>query len=409
MQPWYDLASHRAWLQDQTTDLLRFGRHVIHPDGGAAVLDDEGQPLLDQPTHTWITCRMVHVFSLGTLIGLPGYAPLAEQALAGLTGRLRDTSNGGWYSSLTPHGTFDEEKSAYAHSFVLLAATSATRAGIPGGRELLDDAIEVFLGKFWDEDAGKLVDTWNTAFTELDPYRGINANMHGVEAMLAAADVTGDPAWLDRALSIVDFVVDQASERDWQIPEHYNDAWEPILEYNDDRRDDQFKPYGVTIGHSLEWARLILHLEAALDALGKEHRDLLTPARELFAAAVAKGWDVDGAQGFVYTTDWDGVPVVRGRMHWVAAEAVGAAAALWTRTKEQQFADLYATWWDYIDAYLIDHQKGSWFHELDVENRPTAIVWPGKPDLYHAVQATLIPRLPLAPSLASALAEGLLK
>jgi hypothetical protein len=30
-------------------------------------------------------------------------------------------------------------------------------------------------------------------------------------------------------------------------------------------------------------------------------------------------------------------------------------------------------------------------------------VWPGKPDLYHAVQATLIPRLPLAPSMATAL------
>jgi len=34
-------------------------------------------------------------------------------------------------------------------------------------------------------------------------------------------------------------------------------------------------------------------------------------------------------------------------------------------------------------------------------------VWPGKPDLYHAVQATLIPRLPLAPTMATALAKGL--
>ena len=47
-------------------------------------------------------------------------------------------------------------------------------------------------------------------------------------------------------------------------------------------------------------------------------------------------------------------------------------------------------------------ERGSWHHELDTSNRPQASVWPGKPDLYHAVQATLIPRLPLAPILASA-------
>ena len=31
-------------------------------------------------------------------------------------------------------------------------------------------------------------------------------------------------------------------------------------------------------------------------------------------------------------------------------------------------------------------------------------MWPGKPDLYHAVQATLLPRLPLSPGLARAVA-----
>ena len=42
--------------------------------------------------------------------------------------------------------------------------------------------------------------------------------------------------------------------------------------------------------------------------------------------AVRDGWAVDGAPGFAYTTDWAGAPVVRTRMHWVAAEAIGAAA-----------------------------------------------------------------------------------
>jgi sulfoquinovose isomerase len=34
-------------------------------------------------------------------------------------------------------------------------------------------------------------------------------------------------------------------------------------------------------------------------------------------------------------------------------------------------------------------------------------VWSGKPDVYHALQATIVPVLALAPSFATALAGGL--
>ena len=111
----------------------------------------------------------------------------------------------------------------------------------------------------------------------------------------------------------------------------------------------------------------------------------------------------------MYTTDWDGHPVVRDRMHWVAAEAISAGAALYGHTGEARYAELCRSWWGYVERYLIDRAAGSWHHQLDAKNRPTATVWPGKPDLYHAVQATLIPQLPLAPSLASAIAAGALK
>ena len=127
-------------------------------------------------------------------------------------------------------------------------------------------------------------------------------------------------------------------------------------------------------------------------------------ARKLFDRAVVDVPAVGGAPGFVYTTGWDGTPVVRTRMHWVVAEGIAAAAALHLRTGEQAYADRYAQWWAYADEHLRDVERGSWHHELDPANRPRSTVWPGKPDLYHAVQATLLPRLPLAPSCASAVA-----
>ena len=51
---------------------------------------------------------------------------------------------------------------------------------------------------------------------------------------------------------------------------------------------------------------------------------------------IADAWNADGAPGIVYTTDWDGKPVVHDRMHWTLAEAINASAVLYRVTKEEE-------------------------------------------------------------------------
>jgi sulfoquinovose isomerase len=397
-----DLGIRTSALAAECERLLDFGRLFPHPLGGAAWLDTRGQPDLSRPVYTWITARMLHVYTLGHLLGRAGDADLAAQALAGLNGRLRDGRNDGWLTSVDAADESPDEKACYTHAFVVLAASSGTVAGLPVARDLLAEALDVWHQRFFDDMAGMFVDSWNRDFTQLGEYRGVNANMHAVEALLAAADVTSDRLWRERALGIARRVaLEFAEPNSWRIPEHFSSSWEPQLEHNRDRPDDQFQPYGATVGHGLEWSRLLLHLEASLG----DPPDWLLPAAEaLFDRAVVDGWAVDGADGFIYTTDWDGTPVVRDRMHWVVAEAIGAAAALRRRTGDDRYSDLAATWWAYAERCLFDRQYGSWHHQLDATNQVIDTVWPGKPDLYHAVQATVIPRLPLAPSMATALA-----
>ena len=403
---WLNDPAHRRWLEAETDRLLEFGRASLHPDGGFGWLDTSGRLLSGQPVELWITCRMTHVFALGQLIGRPGCAPLVDHGVRALQGRLRDHANGGWFSAVDADGVTDPGKETYGHAFVVLAASSAATAGHPEGRRLLDDALAVMDEHLWSEVDGMVVDRCDEAFTTVDPYRGVNANMHTVEAFLAASDVTGDPRWRARALRITQRVLDFARESSWRIPEHYDADWQPQLGYNADKPGDRFRPYGATVGHSMEWARLALNLQAAL---GEDApAGLLPDARSLFDQGVADGWAVDGSPGFVYTTDWDGAPVVQHRMHWVAAEATATAAVLHAVTGEESYATWDQTFWDHIDSALRDREGGSWWHELDSANRPSATVWSGKPDTYHALQATLVPRLPVAPSFATALARGLL-
>lgn len=390
----------RAYLAAERSRLLRFAEASQHPLG-FAWLDDRGRPDPSHPVELWITCRMTHVFALAALLGHDGAAALAGHGVRALSGPLRDGEHGGWFPAVTGAGPVGTAKAAYGHAFVVLAASSAVVAGIPGAGELLVAALEVSSRRFWDESPGMVLQEWDRAWGRPDGYRGINAAMHTVEAYLAAGDVTGDRLWHERAGRICARVTAWAAENDRRIREHFDASWRPLPEYNADRPADPFRPYGATVGHGLEWARLLLAVEATLG--GAAPSGLVPAAVALAERAVADGWAVDGAPGFIYTTDWDGVPVVRQRMHWVVAEAVNTAAHLHRVTGEPRWQEAYRRWWAYADRYLVDRRHGSWHHELDPANRPSATVWSGKPDVYHAFQATLLPLLPVAPVLSCGL------
>ena len=400
---WTERRYHRSWLDSEGDRLLDFAGAAAEPGVGFAWLDGEGKPQIELGVQTWITARMTHVFALAHLRGRPGAGPLADHGLAALQGPLRDGEHGGWYTALGPGGQPETKKAAYEHAFVVLAAASATAAGRSGARQLLDEALTAVEEHFWRAEEGRCAESWDRAWRTPEAYRGANSNMHFVEAFLAAADVSGQDEWRRRALSIAEHLIEGAArENGWRLPEHFDVEWRPLLEYNAEARSDPFRPYGTTVGHWLEWSRLLLQLEASLkDPPGW----LFADARTLFDAAVEKGWAIDGDEGFVYTLDWDDRPVVRSRMHWVIAEAIAAAAALRRRSGEPAYEQWYRRFWDYAEGRFIDRRHGSWHHELGPDNRPAATVWSGKPDVYHALQATLLPQLPLAPALAVALRD----
>lgn len=381
--------------------LVDFARASAAPGVGFRWLGDAGEPLPSEPVHAWVTTRMTHVFALAHLAGDPGAGALAGAGVAALAGGpLRDRDHGGWHGAVGLDGVVVEpRKEAYAHAFVVLAASSAVVAGIPGAGPLLGDALETVARHFLDDD-GRVVDSLDATLTSSEPYRGANASMHMVEALLAAGDATGDAAWYRRALGIAEHLIHEvARPAAYLLPEHFTAEWEPLPDYNASRPDDPFRPFGCTPGHLLEWARLLLHLEAALP---DPPAWLLEDAVALYDRAMDVGWEADGRAGIVYTVDWDGVPVVRLRMHWVHAEALAAGEVLRRRTGDQRYADWQSVLEWYAVEHLIDGAR-SWRHELDERNRPSAVVWRGRPDVYHAYQAMLLPRIPLAPSLAGGL------
>ena len=227
----YDTEENIRFLKQNAKDLLIFGRRFPSPQGSSYYLGDEGLPMTERPRETWITSRMTHVYSIGYMMGDERSKILAAAAIDGLRGELKDKANGGWYAGIDRNGNPLPDKQCYAHAFVILAASSAYLAGIEGAKDLLMEALEVYDQKFWDNAEGMAVDTWNTEFTVLSDYRGLNANMHSVEAFLAVADALDDK-YRERAGRIIDRVIGWASSNDYRIPEHFTKDWQPDLDMN---------------------------------------------------------------------------------------------------------------------------------------------------------------------------------
>jgi mannose/cellobiose epimerase-like protein (N-acyl-D-glucosamine 2-epimerase family) len=341
---------------------------------------------------------MTHVFGLAHLLGRPDADELVRHGVVALTdGPLHDAEHGGWRAS-----TDDDTKAAYPHAFVMLAGSTAATAGVEGGAELLRAAIDVWQERFWDDDAGMAVEQWDRTWSRLDDYRGLNANMHGVEASLSAADALpvadqdGKRQLRAQALRTTQRAAGWARQFHWRLPEHFSSDWTPLPEYNRELPADPFRPYGVTLGHSFEWARLAMHVRSVTTPPA-ELRDF---AKLLFKAAAEAR---DGHAGIPYTVDWDDHVVVGARMHWVLCEAIAAASVLFAATGDDIY-EIYAEDWRELGERLFaDPATGSWHHELTPTGEVGRGTWTGQPDAYHLAQMLLLDGRPVRGSVAAAL------
>ncbi|HEV7212820.1 MAG TPA: AGE family epimerase/isomerase [Blastococcus sp.] len=380
--------------------LLGFAARSRLAGGGFGYLGSDGAVVAGRGQETWIVARMTHVFGLAAMLGRPGAGELARHGVAALTeGPLRDAEHGGWRSS-----TDDDTKAAYAHAFVLLAGSTAASAGVAGGAELLADAVGVWQDRFWDDDAGMAVEQWDRAWSRLDDYRGLNANMHGVEATLAAADAlpvadqTGKRRLRQQARRTTERVFTEWGRPfRWRLPEHFTAGWTPLPEYNRDRPADPFRPYGVTVGHLFEWARLAMHVRSVTPGAPAVLRD---GARSLFTVAAGAG---DGHAGIPYTLDWQDSVVVAARMHWVQCEAIAAGYVLAEALDDENYRRAADGWRATGERLFADPATGSWHHELTPQGTPASGTWVGQPDAYHLAQMLLLDGRPIRGSLAEML------
>ena len=404
---WAALPSHLAWLNRQAEALFAFyERNLINPLGGFYDLDDVGRPAAPgygaggtPARYLFATTRIVHAYSIAHLMGRPGADVIVDHGMDFLWNGHRDQEHGGFFWGVGYGGPSDGVKQAYGHAFVLLAASSAKVAGHPDAERLLADVSTVIRDRFWEEPFGAVAEEFTRDWRAFNSYRGQNSNMHLTEALMAAFEATNNSTYLRMAERVAERIIGaNAAANNWRLPEHFTSDWRVDKDY---AGSPMFRPYGTTPGHSLEWSRLLLQLWE----LGGRKLDWLPDAsRSLFARAVADAWD-RAAGGFYYTLDWDGQPKIRDRYWWPCCEGIGAAAFLSAIFGDSQYEDWYRRIWSFVATRFIDRENGGWRAQVDDALRPNSDPFFGKVDIYHSLQACLIPTLPTSGSITRGLVE----
>lgn len=405
MDRWTDKLLHREWLWRQAEGLWDFfQKGFVDPSGGFYDLATEGQPLdaagQVHPIH--ISARAVHCFAIGQLLGRPGSSGIVDHGMEMLWRQHRDQVNGGYFWSMKGGAVADGAKQGYGHAFVLLAASSAKLVGHPLADAMLGDITEVLQTRFWEEGPGAIAEEFTADWQPLEggTYRGQNSNMHLTEALMAAYEATGEGEYLRKARRIAERVIGQSARAcGWRVAEHFRADW--TLDRNYYHPNEMFRPAGTTPGHALEWARLILQLWV-LD--GKREAWMVEAAAGLFHTAMALGWD-KARGGLFYTLDWDDKPAKRMKLWWPLCEAAAAAHWLNELAPGAEWEASYRQIWDVLSASFIDRENGGWHEERTEALAPSYEIFPGKGDIYHALQACLIPLYPATGSLTNAIRE----
>lgn len=352
-----DYSSH-DFLLSHTKDILAFYEPVVKDPAGGFFQNflDDGRVFDSKTRHLVSSTRFVFNYSEAYRRGYGDhYADWARDGLAFIEQEhyLANSNHYAWMLG----DTIDKTAMAYGHAFVVLAYAHAHMAGIVDAKNKLSDLYSWLDDNFYQPDHNAYADERSGELTTLAPYRGQNANMHMCEAFIAAYKAIGDQRFLERAKRLAQkFAGELCDLAGGMIWEHYQQDWQPDWQYNIDKPDDLFKPWGFQPGHQVEWTKLLLQLHQLSPESWYVER-----AKSLFDQAVKYGWDKEHG-GLVYGFAPKTYEFADAQKYfWVQAEAIAAAYRLYKVTGEQIYLDWYQTLWQYSWDHLIDHTHGAWF------------------------------------------------
>ncbi len=350
------------FLKDHILKILSFyNKNSFDKNGGFFNVFLNDGSIFDKKNRHLVSCsRFVFNYANAYLMTKDHkYKELCNHGLEFIITQHRNINTNHFSWQITTEKVVDGRAMAYGYAFVILAGSFAFKIGIEEGKELAEEAWNFMNKYFWEEKYSAYADELSPDLKILNPYRGQNANMHTVEALIAAYEIFKEKKYLDRANLIAQqFAVNLASQSQNQIWEHYDSSWKIDWEYNKDKPDDVYRPWGFQPGHQVEWAKLLLQLNEHYPEDWKIERSIY-----LFEKGTTMSIDKEYG-GLVYGYSPEGNFTNDNKYFWVQAEALAASWRLYKITNKKDYYNFYISLWEYCWKNFVDHKYGAWFNIL---------------------------------------------
>src|SRR6266540_614537 len=370
-----ELSSYAADMKEDLVEKVLPYWHDTTLDktnGGYVLADDvQGRPAATEKqivTQSRLIWAFSHVHLKGYHDSERGYLKAAEHGYRFLLDHFLDKKNGGyfWTTDLTGK-VLNDRKILYGEAFVIYALTEYYRAS--SDKEALRRAMDLYRDlqkNAYDKKNGGWIEhfkrDWEPitkpdpdAIVEVAGYKSANAHLHLMEALTELYEVTLDDA------------VKRSLEEAVRINATYfypKDAGKSCFHRQPDWKEvTDPKSAGLSYGHNVEFAWLLIHAQKVLGA---------PPAWDHFYAPLnhALKYGYDHERGGLYNRGSDNQPATdTDKVWWVQAEML---AALTDALKQKPNAESEAAvkqLLDFVANYMTDPVDGVWLDTVTAEGK----------------------------------------
>ncbi|MBE9583517.1 AGE family epimerase/isomerase [Mucilaginibacter sp. JRF] len=348
-------------VKAEHANILNFwSNHAVDDINGGFIgrVDHQNISYPDAPKGSVMYARILWSYSAAYQLQADDkYLEMANRAYQYILDYFIDREHGGIYWTVDYQGNpLDTKKQVYANAFVIYALAEYYKA--VNNDEVKQQAIELYhllVEKSYDtinsgyfeaytRDWQPIADLRLSA-KDANEQKSMNTHLHVLEAYANLYTIWPDAGLRQQIVGLLN-----------NFSEHIIDAESGHLVLFFDEYWNR-RSTTISYGHDIEAAWLLLEAAEIIEdeQLTVEFKDLAIK----MADAALEGIDtVDG--GLWYEFDDTHGGLIKEKHWWVQAEAMVGYLNAWQLTDEWKYADISLKLWGFVQAHIIDKQRGEW-------------------------------------------------
>lgn len=295
------------------------------------------------------------------------YKKYADLAKTFIEEHFWDKKNGGVYWETDCDGNaVVTKKQVYAEAFTIYAYSEYALAF--NDKQALNTAMDIF-NKLeticYDKKNGGYFEAFSQTWEKLDDVRlsvkdlnepkGMNTNLHVLEAFTTLYEATKDPKVGEALKKEIEIYMNKIVNDKNHVTIFFSEDWKP-------------KTTEFSYGHDIESTWLIWE---AAELLGDKQlmKDIRSQILAMVETFIAEGFDAK-TSSTLYEIFPEKGTMDNDRHWWVQIEAVEGLANAFDMTGDEKYRTLALKQWTYIRENLIDRVNGEWFWRIDDNGKP---------------------------------------